>query len=273
MRDKVVVITGGSSGIGLALAEKFGIEGSKVVITGRNSENLKVAQEKLIAKSIEVLAVQADTVSFQDNQDLLSKVMEHYGRVDVIIANAGISMRAYFEDVQISVLERVMDVNFFGAVRFISTFLPQIIQNKGTVIGISSVAGYRGLPGRTGYCASKFALNGFLESLRTEMLEKNVTVMTVCPGYVASNIRATALLADGTPQNHSPRNEDKMMSAERCAHIIYQAFLKEKKVLILSFKDKITIFLSKLFPVFMDEIVLNSLSQEEGSIVSKTTKK
>ncbi len=269
MKDKVVVITGASSGIGLALAKKFGLEGSKVVITGRDVARLQSAERELKSLSVEVLALRADTVSLQDNQVLRDTVLQHYGRVDVLIANAGVSMRAYLEDTNIEVVEQVVDINFYGAIRFISVFLAEIIKHKGYVIGISSVAGFRGLPGRTGYCASKFALQGFLESLRTEMLGRGVTVMTVSPGYVATNIRATALLADGKVQGVSPRDESGMMTAEKCAEIIYRAALKKKKILVMSFKDKLTILLNKFFPIFMDKIVLNAIAKEEGSIVKQ----
>ncbi len=267
MKDKVVIITGGSSGIGLALAEKFGSEGSKIVITGRNAQNLQKAAELLQTKGIQILAIQADSTIMADNQRMVEETIRRFGAIDVLVANAGISMRAYFEDTDMEVIRKVLETNFFGAVNSIKVCLPHLLKTRGYVIGISSVAGLRGLPGRTGYCASKFALHGFLESLRTEMLGRGVTVMTVSPGYVASNIRATALLADGSAQGYSPRNEANMMSAEQCARIIYRAALRRKKIVTLTLKDKITILLNKFFPVLMDKIVFKAIASEEGSIV------
>ncbi len=134
-----------------------------------------------------------------------------------------------------------MDINFFGVVFATKACLPEIIKNKGSVIGISSIAGFRGLPGRTAYSASKFALNGFLETLRTELLYKGVHVLTACPGFTASNIRKRALTKDGTNQGESPREEEKMMTAEECAEHIYKATLKRKKILILTSQGKLII--------------------------------
>ncbi|MDW8288835.1 MAG: SDR family oxidoreductase, partial [Flammeovirgaceae bacterium] len=214
MKNKVVIITGGTSGIGKALAFEFGKKGSQVVLTGRNQEKLHETVRLLKASGIDVYGIQADASREEDNQRMAAEVLEKFGKIDVLINNAGISMRATFLEVDLKVLHQVMNINFWGAVYATKYCLPSIIAQKGSVIGISSIAGYRGLPGRIGYSASKFALQGFLEVLRTEMLYKNVHVLTVCPGFTASNIRNTALDKDGKPQGESPRNEEKMMSAE-----------------------------------------------------------
>lgn len=265
MKNKVVVITGGSSGIGKALAEKFGKEGSKIVITGRSPESLQKAAEELQAKGITILPLQSDVSKEQDNNEMARQVISHFGRIDILINNAGISMRALFEELDLDVVKRVMDINFYGALYATKACLPSILENKGSVVGISSIAGYRGLPGRTGYSASKFALQGFLEVLRTEMLKKGVHVLTACPGFTASNIREKALLADGKTQGKSPRDEGKMMSAEECAFHIYKAVKKRRKNLILTGQGKLTVFLNKLFPGFMDKMVYNAMAKEENA--------
>jgi dehydrogenase/reductase SDR family protein 7B len=133
------------------------------------------------------------------------------------------------------------------------------------VIGISSIAGYRGLPGRTGYSSSKFALNGFLEVLRTEMLKKDVHVLTACPGFTTSNIRKRALSRDGSQQEESPRDENEMMSAEECAQHIYRATVSRKKILILTRQGKLAVFFNKLFPVFMDKVIYREMAKERDS--------
>jgi dehydrogenase/reductase SDR family member 7B len=262
MKDKVVVITGGNSGIGRALAFEFGGKGSKIVITGRNLEALREVENELSAKNIEVLALQADVTKMEDNQRMAEETLKHFGKIDILINNAGISMRAFFEEVDVAVIEQLMDVNFFGAIYATKCCLPHIIKQQGSVIGISSIAGYRGLPARVGYSASKFALQGFLEALRAEMLEKGVHVLTACPYYTASNIRFRSLTKDGSIQNDSPRDEDKMMTAEECARQIYKATLKRKKILVLAFMGKLTVWLNKLFPSFMDRMVVNFIKKE-----------
>ena len=262
MKDKVVVITGGSSGIGKALAEVFGMHGSKVLITGRDNIALQDTVEELRSKGVTIAAFQADVSKPDDNARMAAEAVRLYGRIDILINNAGISMRALFEDVDMEVIRRVMDINFYGVLYATKSCLPEIIKNKGSVIGISSIAGYRGLPARTGYSASKFALNGFLEVLRTELLKKDVHVLTASPGFTASNIRKKSLTKDGSVQGESPRAEEKMMTAEECARRIYNATLKRKKILNLTSQGKLTIFLNKWFPVWMDKIVYHVMAKE-----------
>ncbi len=265
MKDKVVIITGGSSGIGKALAEVFGRNGSKILITGRNSQDLSMAVDDLRKQGISVQGFPSDVSREDDNRKMAEEAVRHFGRIDILINNAGISMRALFEEVDMDVVKKVMDINFYGVLYATKFCLPEIIRNKGSVIGISSIAGYRGLPARTGYSASKFALNGFLEVLRTEMLNREVHVMTACPGFTASNIRKRSLTKDGTTQGDSPRDENKMMTAEECAQHIYSATVRRKKILILTAQGKFTVFLNKWFPGLTDRLVYNVMAKEANS--------
>ena len=166
-------------------------------------------------------------------------------------------MRALFKDTDLSTIKSVMDVNFWGTVYCTRYAIHSIIERKGTVVGVSSIAGYRGLPGRTGYSASKYAIHGFLESLRTEMLGTGVNVMWVCPGFTASNIRNVALNAEAKQQGESPLDESKLMSAEECAAHIIRAIEKRRRTLILTFNGKQTVFLNKFFPGLADKFVRN----------------
>ncbi|MDX1628648.1 MAG: SDR family oxidoreductase [Fulvivirga sp.] len=265
MKGKVVIITGGSSGIGRALADKFGSEGCKILITGRNQQALTETVRQLQAKNIMAHGFRADASNEEANKQMAEEAIRLYGQIDVLIANAGISMRALFEDVELEVIKKVMDINFYGALYATKYCLPHIKASKGSIVGISSIAGYRGLPGRVGYSASKFALQGFLEALRTEMLKTGVHVLTACPGFTSSNIRKKSLVADGSHQGDSPRKEEKMMSAEECAHHIYNATKKRKKHLILTSEGKLTVFLNKWFPGLMDKMVYNAMAKEEDS--------
>jgi short-subunit dehydrogenase len=265
MKDKVVVITGGSSGIGKALAEVFGRSGSNILITGRNATELDATVKTLSEDGIKIAGLQADVTAMVDNERMALEAVRLYGRIDVLINNAGISMRALFSEADMEVIKKVMDINFYGALYATKACLPEITKNKGSVVGISSIAGFRGLPGRTGYSASKFALNGFLEVLRTELLHSGVHVLTACPGFTASNIRKRALTKDGTAQGESPRQEEKMMSAEECALHIYNATVKRKRTLILTTQGKLTVFLNKWLPGFADKMVYKVMAKEANA--------
>ncbi|MEP1955749.1 MAG: SDR family oxidoreductase, partial [Algoriphagus sp.] len=248
LKDKVVIITGASSGIGEACAFAFGMAGAKIVITGRNQDKLDVSKTKLEAKGIQVLAISADASVIADNERMAEIVLEKFGKIDILINNAGITMRALFQNLDFDVFHKVMNTNFWGTVYATKVCLPSIIENRGTVIGISSVNGFRGTPARTAYSASKYAMNGFLESLRTEVMKKGVHVLVACPGFTASNIRKNALTAHGSVQGESPRDESKMMSSEEVADEILKATLKKKRDLTLTAQGKLLKFLNKWVP-------------------------
>jgi dehydrogenase/reductase SDR family protein 7B len=265
LKDKVVIVTGATSGIGEACALIFGREGAKVVITGRNGEKLDRSSKMLREQGIEVLSILADAGSESDNKRMAEEVLRAYGRVDILINNAGISMRAMFEDLDLEVFRKVMDTNFWGTVYATKYCLPAILQTKGSIIGISSINGFRGTPARTAYTASKYAMNGFFESLRTEVMNKGVHVMVAAPGFTASNIRNNALTADGKVQGESPRDEGNMMTSEEVAREIFAATLSRKRDLILTLQGKMAVFLNKWIPGIMDGMVFREMAKEKDS--------
>ncbi|MDX5348003.1 MAG: SDR family oxidoreductase [Hymenobacteraceae bacterium] len=265
MKEKVVIITGGTSGIGKACAFAFGAAGAIVVVTGRDQIKLNQTSEELTKAGITHLAFVADVSKEADARQMVEKTLEAFGRIDVLINNAGISMRALFEDLDLNVIRKVMDINFYGTVYSTKFALPSIIKSKGSVVGVSSIAGYKGLPGRTGYSASKFAMQGFLESLRTELLPKGVHVLVACPGFTSSNIRNTALAADGQVQGESPRDEAKMMTSEEVAQQILKATIMRKRDLIMTTQGKFTVFMNKWMPGLMDKLVYNHMKKEKDS--------
>ena len=265
MKNKVIIITGASSGIGKACAEKFGAMGAKVVLAARNIENLNEAATQLQKLNIDLLAVQCDVSKKEDCEKLINETVSKYGKIDVLINNAGISMRALFNDTDLSVIERVMNINFWGTVYCTKYALPYLLQSKGSVVGVSSIAGYLGLPARTGYSASKYAMQGFLDALRTENLKTGLHVMVACPGFTASNIRNTALSSDGSAQGESPRKEEKMMTAEEVANYIYKGVSGRKRTLVLTTEGKLAVFLGKLFPKFIEKQVFNKMAKEPDS--------
>ncbi|MCH7401075.1 SDR family oxidoreductase [Belliella kenyensis] len=265
LKDKVVIITGATSGIGEACAVVYGRAGAKIVITGRSQVKLDNSLAKLQKLGIEVFGILADAACEEDNQRMAEEVIAKFGGVDILINNAGISMRALFEDLDLKVFKQVMDINFWGTVYATKYCLESIKSRQGSIIGISSINGYRGTPARTAYTASKYAMNGFLESLRTELFKKNVHVLVACPGFTSSNIRNNALQADGSTQGESPRDENKMMTAEEVAERLLQATLKRKRDLVLTRQGKLAVFLNKWIPGVMDKVVYNVMAKEKDS--------
>lgn len=263
--DKVAIITGASSGIGKALVYEYASNGYKLAIAARNSEILEKIVNELTIKGIDILSIKTDVSNEDDCKQLIEATIKKFGKIDILINNAGISMRALFEELDLKVIKQLMDVNFWGTVYCTKYALPHLLKTKGSVIGVSSIAGYKGLPGRTGYSASKFAMHGFLETLRIENLKKGLHVMIACPGFTTSNIRNVALSKTGDIQGESPRNEDKMMSAETVAKRIRIGTEKRKRTLIMTTQGKMTVFLNKFIPAYIDKLVYNHMAKESDS--------
>ncbi len=251
-KDKVVVVTGGTDGIGKALVDLLLLSGAKVATCGRNHDKLYHLQSEY--PSYPLLTIVSDVSNENDCRRFIESSIKVYGGIDILINNAGISMRALLKDTSTEVLHKVMDINFFGAVYCTKYALASITERKGTIVGVSSIAGYRGLPGRSGYSASKFALQGWLEAIRTELLDAGVHVMWVCPGFTTSNIRNVALNKDGNPQGETPLDESKLMSSEACARHILHAIEKKKRTMVLTLTGKSTVWMNKFFPAWADKL-------------------
>ena len=251
--NKVVVVTGGSDGIGKALTQALLKMEAKVATCGRNGQKLEDLSKA--NTGLPLFTMIADVSKEEDCKKFINRSIEEFGGIDILINNAGISMRALFKDTNLSTLRSVMDINFWGTVYCTKYAMNSIIERKGSIVGVSSIAGYRGLPGRSGYSASKYAVIGWLEALRTELLDTGVNVMWVCPGFTTSNIRNAALNHEAKPQGESPMDENKMMSAEECAQHILHAIEKRKRTLVLTFSGRRTVFINKFFPGLADKLV------------------
>jgi len=262
--DKVVVITGGTDGIGKALVDALLAQGAKVATCGRHHDKLYKLQSEY--PSYPLHTVVADVSSENDCRHFIESTMKVFGGIDILINNAGISMRALFKDAEVDVTRKLMDINFFGAVYCTKYAINSLIERKGTIVGISSIAGYRGLPGRSGYSASKFALQGWLESLKTELAGDGVHVMWISPGFTSSNIRNTALNSQGQRQEENPMDEGKMMTAEECARHILKAIKNKKRSLVMTFTGKETVFMQKFFPSLADKLV-RKFYFKEGKLI------
>ncbi len=264
MKGKVVVITGASSGIGEALARRFHKAGANLVLAARRIDRLKILEHELGSPGI--LSVETDVSIEEDCREMIRQAVDRFGKIDVMINNAGISMRAPFEEVETEVLHKLMDVNFWGTVYGTKYALPWLLQTRGSLVGIISIAGHVGLPGRTGYSASKFAVRGFLDTLRIEYLKRGLHVLVVAPGFTSSEIRYSALNANGEQHGETSRDEKKMMSAEDCAEHIFNAVKKRKRSLVLTFMEgKLTVFLGKFWPSLLDKLTYNHMMKEPGA--------
>jgi len=258
--DKVVVVTGGTDGIGRALVDALIKLGAKVATCSRHHDKLYQLQSEYPSAYLHTMV--ADVSNENDCRRFMETTIKFFGGIDILINNAGVSMRALLKETSPEVIKKVMDINFYGTVYCTKYALDAIIQRSGTIVGVSSIAGYRGLPGRSGYSASKFAVQGWLEAIKTELMADGVHVMWVCPGFTTSNIRNAALNKDGGAQGESPMDEGKMMSAEECAGHILKAIRKKKRTLVLTFTGKRTVFMQKFLPRLADRFVYNFFFKE-----------
>ncbi len=263
--SKTVIITGASSGIGKSLVEVYLKNGDNVVGAARSRENLELLKSEFSSLPGKLSIIAADVSKEDDCKEIIDFAVKEFGGINILINNAGISMRANFAELDLNVLRKVMDINYWGTVYCTKYAMPYLLKSKGSVVGVSSIAGYKGLPLRTGYSSSKFAMQGFLESLRIENLNTGLHVLIACPGFTASNIRNVALAKDGKPQSESPRDEEKMMQPDEVARLIKNATDKRKPTLILTTQGKLTVLLNKFFPSFVDKLVYNHLKKEKNS--------
>lgn len=265
MKDKVVIVTGASSGIGLACAKEFFRLKSKVVLAARSIEKLNTITAELDPEGENCFAVKTDVTSIEDCRNMVEQTVNKFGRIDILVNNAGISMRAIFDDVEIKVLQRVMDVNFWGTVYCTKFALPYIQQSKGAIVAVSSIGGFHGLPGRTAYSASKFAIHGFMESIRTENMKKGVHVLVLAASFTATNIRINALDAHGNMQGSSPRDESHTDSPVRVARNMIRSLRKKKRTRIMSIEGQLMVLFQRIVPLLTDMIIYNKFASEPDS--------
>lgn len=262
-KDKVIIITGASSGIGLATARLFAGMGAKLSLAARSIDRLESLASELTDDRSRILCIKTDVSVEEDCRRLIEETVRRFGKIDILINNAGISMRAPFLDVNLEVIKKLMNVNFWGTVYCSKYALPEILKTKGSIAGVISTAGYVAIPGRTGYVTSKYAIRGFLETLRIEHLYDGINILVFAPGYTASNVRNAALLADGSPQGYSPKDEGKLMSAEKVAEKLAYGLYRRKKEMILTALGYWDIWLYRRFPRLMDRVQLHYIRRKE----------
>ena len=260
MNVKVVAITGASKGIGAELARQLAAKGAKLVLAARNEKELESVAKACRKAGASVVVVRADVAVERDCQAIVAGAVTAFGHLDVLVNNAGATMWARFEDIRdLSILERIMQVNYMGAVYCTSHALPYLRESRGLVVGISSLAGRTGVPTRTGYSASKHAMTGFFDSLRIELEGTGVDVTMIYPGFVATGIRENATGPDGKPIQVSPVKEGDVMSVEDCARRIVGAIERREREVVMTARGKIGLFLKLVAPSLIDRMAKKAI--------------
>jgi len=261
-KEKVVVVTGAASGIGAALCRRFAENGAKIGLVDMDEGNARLLEKELAAKGASTCVTQCDVSNENSCINAMETINRCFGGVDILVNNAGITLRDTFRNTVSSTYKKVMDVNFFGSLYWTKAALDSLIQRKGMVIVTSSIAGIVPLPGRTGYCASKFALHGLFETLRLEMTPYGVHVMMVCPSFVRTELQTRALGGDGRITTYPQSTMGKQQTPEALAKIICNGALKKKKCVIPTFQGRLAWFIRGLAPGIYDWIILKQFKSE-----------
>ena len=258
MKDKVVIITGGSSGIGKALAVSFAKLGCKVAITGRNEERLNEVGKELDDLGVSNLCLRLDSSSEADNKQMVKETIKTFGRLDILINNGGISQRGFANETPLEVDRKIFEINYFGTIGLTKAVLPYFVKNKkGQIAVTSSVVGKFGSPVRTAYAASKHALHGFFDSLRAELNDQNIGVTIVCPGPINTAISENALTASGKKQNKKDEAIAAGMNPEVLAKKYIKAIKKNKREAWIGKKEVFAIYVKRFFPGLFARIIRN----------------
>jgi len=262
MKNKVVVVTGAASGIGAAVCRRFSRDGAKIGLIDRDADGVLAAAHKLQSAGVDALGLRCDVADEAECNAAVREVIGHYGGIDILVNNAGITQRSAFMETKLSVYRQVMDVNFFGSLHCTKAAVHSLIECKGSIIVIESLAGVTPLLGRTGYCASKHALHGFFTSLRAELKDTGLHIMIVCPGFVKTNLQTRALDGDGRITGHPQSVVGKHASPEKVADAIWKGALQRRKLLILTPVGKISYWISRFAPVFYERLMARQLKEE-----------
>ena len=266
MQKKVIVITGSSDGIGAELARQLArAYGAQLglCLAARNQAMLEQVAQQCRERGSDCLVVPTDVADQEQCRQLIDKTIAHFSRIDVLINNAGKSAQALLSEVKdLSWYEDLMRVNFWGSVWCTHAALPQLLQSKGSIVAVSSLAGLIGVPGRNAYSATKFAMNGFFEALRAEVKEAGVSVTIAYPGVVATEIRYRGYNADGVAAGSSGLKEDDAMSVEECASLIIRGMENRRRDVVMSTKGKVGRWLKLLVPGLVEKMALAALKQE-----------
>jgi short-subunit dehydrogenase len=265
---KVFVITGASDGIGAEMARQLAREhgaGAGIVLAARNREKLDAVAAQCRDSGAQALACVTDVSEEAECRALIEAALAQFGRIDALVNNAGMSAQALFSEVKAQDLhwyEKLMKVNLWGAVWCTHAALPHLVASQGRIVAVSSLAGLVGVPGRTAYSATKFAMTGFFEALRVELKRAGVSVTTAYPGVVATRIRHRGYNAQGEPAGVSGLKEDDAMSVEECAKLIIDGMEARKREVVMTAKGKLGRFAKLLAPGMVENMALAALKDD-----------
>lgn len=266
LRDRAVLITGGAGGIGSAVAHRLGRDGARLTLVDSDPGRLDTVGAELVDAGVDVLTVSADVTSLADCRAAVDRTVERFGGLDVVIANAGITHLGRFADTDVEVIRRVMDVNLFGAVNITKAALPSLVERRGQIVVMSSVAGLAPLATRTGYAASKHALHGFFGSLRAELADDGVAVTLVCPSFVRTGIGDRALGGDGGRPTMPRTQTGTPAEPDDLADVIARA-LRRRRRLVVPFGDaRRAVLVSRLAPAVYDRLMRRRLRPPAGPV-------
>lgn len=260
-QDKVAIITGSSQGIGKATAIELVKNGASVVLNGRNQERLSQAENEIKALGGNVLAICGDVSIASDAKDLIDKTIATFGRLDILINNAGVSMRGDMSDLNPEVFKKVFETNVYGVVNLTIPAMPHIKKTKGSIVFISSLAGIRGLPGLSAYCASKMSLRAIAESIRIEEAKSKIHVGLIFVGITEIEFDKKTIAADGSMITISDRSKFKVQSTESVAKAILKNIRKRKFRTTLTGIGKLNAFMQPLMPNIVEKILIRSIDK------------
>jgi len=266
MKGKVIVVTGAASGIGAAICQRFGRGNAKIALLDMNEDALNTQTGLLQAQGHEAFPIVCDVTQEESCAQAVAEVIKRYGGIDVLVNCAGTTLRAHFADCTLSVLRKVMDVNFFGYVNCTKAALPSLIERKGSIVAISSIAGFAPVLGRTGYCASKHALHGLFNTLRVELRDRGVHVMIVCPGFTKTNLQSRALAGNGGPAKDPRTKYGKESSPDLVAEAVYDGVINRKRWIVLTAVGKLSRLLCKISPALYDWIMIRNLKESKEDL-------
>jgi len=262
MKGSRIILTGASEGIGRALALALAARGARLALAARDRDRLESLAQQCRAAGGEAIAVPTDVTSQQDLEWLVAETVKSFGGVDVVVHNAGITMWSRFDALQdLSIFERLMDVNYLAPVRLTALALPHLRASRGLIVAVASLAGLTGVPERSAYAGSKHAMVGFFDSLRIELAGSGVDVTVVAPDFVVSEIHKRAIGPDGEPLGTSPMQQSKLMTAPECARQIARAMEKRQRQLLMSTRGKLGMWLKLLAPGIIDRIAAKAIRQ------------
>ena len=261
-KHKVVVVTGATGGIGRALSWRFASAGARIVLIDLDETQLSAVQNQVERSGADVLSISCDISEYQNCQHAMQQVIDHFGGIDLLVNNAGVSHRSCFEDTDISVFERMMAGNYFGALYCTKAALASLIERNGGIVSLSSTGGFAPMVGRVGYSASKHALHGLFESLRLELKEKGVHVMIVCPGATATDMHKSMLDSTGVSISAAARDAKKMATPQEVAEAIFCGAQYRQRLVIHSRMSKLSWFYWKFFPTLFERKVYKQWRSE-----------